>query len=487
MHLIKMFERIKNDFVGALLAWFIALLLPVFALWFSLGGRDEMVFFFVVHTVSCLLLLVYPFAHEYEHKTWRLLFSQPISRERVWFEKLLASVLLSGSIVALYIPVYWIQERESYLYWLFPAWIFFCVVAPVVSLLTRSYFLTLFALMAYGLGLLLYVYNVNWMQEMGVTRLYVLFCILVVSVFAAVFAHWAAFKLFLQFEPHVAASYRLGCPQVLLHWVKRLPLEQWGVQRAYAALVRKEFLMFKEIVTFALISYALLASALLLMGPLNYSPGWLKVLYWTLIISCLIGVPLILGAYSLSYEKQCQLTFWQMSLPISLNSQWYIKLLVVYSVNFVLSLCIPGCFAYAALSWFNPSELEPFFKNGMIIAFANVVILSVALLCGSLTQSTSRSLWLALVSVLLSLIIAPIFILFLLYAWNGFQGVELKPVHQSSWIGFALSVICVSIFYAYSYWNYLSPMVSRIRMVWQLITAVSFASIWWAFAMDFYG
>ena len=113
--------RVRKDF-RILAPYFVAALVVHFLAWgYAMnvtGGYWPLVLIlnYMIQMIFITLIAVLPFGIEFDHNTWERLFSLPISRRRIWWEKTLLVTLLCIILCGVYLfyfPVGYIAEFRN--------------------------------------------------------------------------------------------------------------------------------------------------------------------------------------------------------------------------------------------------------------------------------------------------------------------------------------------------------------------------------------
>ena len=279
------------------------------------------------------------FGHEYAHGTMPMLLSQPLSRRRVWYEKMgvLGAALFSVAAANVIVPFFTIQN----LIHVPPAGVLVILGFPVIVLLTGpALTLLLKNTLAAALFAPLLPIALGWI-------LWLLATLLISDPTAEISSDEALLTYFVApVGIYAAAMYLVGCyrfaglesresqPRDLeWSWFKLPAL--WAGRRVehsrispWVALINKEFHLQKLNFVLALI---LVATCLSLAGYRRlHSEGFDPFVYWSPFLLYWLIAPITIGAISIAEEKQLGMLEWQLTLPPARWKQWAIKLIVTF-------------------------------------------------------------------------------------------------------------------------------------------------------------
>lgn len=468
-----MIQRLRSDCIATLPLFFIALAISYLS--FTLS-RDPLVHITTI-AIACLLIAPMPLALEYENKTLGFLLAQPLTRNTLWNQKLYSSFMLSGTLLLITIPpLFFLQNAQLFL---FPAILLAsCLTCQALTYVFKNYFITVITLLCVYLGIgIIAAFKIR--ADDWYVNLESVFEIITLStlLFSLPLHYWARKKFqHAEWNPHFAPT-PVPAPTKLINTIKNIPVEKLGFSAAHATLIRKELMLVKEIIALAVINYVLMGLGYSALVFFPSTPEWFSIIVAIPTLLCVIGVPLIIGTYCIGFEKQNQITYWHMSLPLSLRAQWHIKVATLLILNAVVSLGIP--FGITAFFGILSPEIDFDFIQAQfpLIASINLIILTLALFSASAFSSTTKALSHGLVSAFLMTISGPL----IAASWYILSEETLNHCTQflhDSWPGFIISATLITFLYLFSYFNYLNPVINISRIVKQSATTILLGGIW---------
>lgn len=347
------------------------------------------------YVFGCALLGSVIIGQEFQHRTMGLLLSQPVSRRRIWWEKMfvLGAALLSlGLWLILLGALKWHlspfrfgsddAQFAATAFFLLPLFLGFCT-APTLTLLSRG-----------TIGGIALTFMCPWVVF--------LFCLWILpeefssarrwtantTVFLATYGIYAGglFLLgnrrFQRLEDIHGHGQELSLPTALMRpfarFTERLTLNHGGV---LGQLVRKEVRL--HLPAFV-VAGMLVGLWLLLLLVVVTRPSVSKNFLMLPAVLLGLGIPVIAGIVSTAEERSLGLLDWHLTLPVSARRQWFIKVLVALGVNVGLGILLPGVLAQAAGGLLNGQPLELGVHNGE----QHFLIANAVLFCGALYAST---------------------------------------------------------------------------------------------------
>ena len=304
------------------------------------------------------------FGAEFQQRTLGLLVSQPVSRSRIWKEKMLVllfAVTAAGLIL-------WLSEKFAYLIAIHWPTSFaglrsisgdlvsgICVVAMVCS----AGFWTLFARSTIGgivfsvasvffvaLGVL-FALNKLYGPEVPIEGPIVTGSIVGAGILYSTIFLWLGWRKFARLEIRDVSfgdsGFESGPLAGTRRWAAWLRCRPAGMT---LNLIRKELRLQKPLfLVAAILSLCWLVTLLLLL----LDPARMKTFETILNLLTAIYVvvlPLLAGCISLGEEKALGLTAWHLTLPVSTRRQWLLKLAVSMSVAILLGFALPWLLAW---------------------------------------------------------------------------------------------------------------------------------------------
>lgn len=396
---IRLWKEMRALFVP----WLVAILLPVVYVGLL---RDSYVWFSLypfVCGLSYLCMSALVFGAEFIHGTMPWLLSQPISRWRIWFEKMGVLALALGTAVGGHLfASYYIEQRggldELWLPIFLAAYIY--LATPALALILKN---TLAAVvftpgLLWGAGLLVFaVINLFTDEELlqwrNGTRVMSVFFLSAAGIAVILFV--AGLVRFLRLESREVMTRELGFEWLL-----------WPMERLAATFSRRgtwwTSLLLKELrlqrLNFLLALGFIVAcfSCVVFqwLWPRQYEPvcGRLPfIIFWLI-------APLTIGAVSMAEERQLGLAEWQLTLPPSRWKHWVIKTAVTLGVSGLLLFAVPLAAWLVMQSRLQLNMFDDSSQLGLtfIACFGGMVL---SMYASSLCGSTLRAVLLALAGV----------------------------------------------------------------------------------------
>ena len=353
--------------------------------------------------LGCALLGSVVFGQEFQHRTMGLLLTQPVSRRRLWWEKmfvlgvasfgLLLWMVIFSSLGAHYLGAHFAWNRGVFGLsdsLLLPLIFSFCT-GPVLTLLARSTMggLVLMSVCPSVFFLCWVLLLAGFDYEPSVPFLS---CS---RIFAFGLYPGALFLLgcrrFQRLEDIHGHGQELSLPAALTRsfagFTERLTLNHGG---ALGQLVRKEvrlhlpaFVVAGMFVGLWMLLLAVVSARLSMSKEFLLLPAvWLG-----------LGIPVVAGIVSTAEERGLGLLDWHLTLPVSARRQWFVKVIVALAVNVVLGILLPGVLGYAA-SWLvgGTFDMNLDAKDSQAFLIANAVIFCAALCASTAASNSTRAL-----------------------------------------------------------------------------------------------
>lgn len=365
---------------------------------------------------GCLLLGAVSFGQEFQHRTMSLLLAHPVSRRRLWWEKMFA--LAAAQLGLMLLMVLLVPKEADLFHW----WNYFA--HPnwypdfhywINVFLYQSKGIICAPILGFSTGPLLTLIVRSTIGGLA-------FSFLLPGAFVLVAAPLFPAPAFDYFEYPLAiinvvfvggiysgASFLLGCrrfqnledihghgPELSLPaaltrsfagFTEWLTLNHGG---ALGQLVRKEVRL--HLPAFV-VAGMLVGLWLLLLVVVVLRPDVSKAFLMLPSILLGLGIPVIAGIVSTAEERSLGLLDWHLTLPVSARRQWFIKVLVALGVNGVLGLMVPDLMGHAATRIFNDPRLLdviPNLSNPLLIS--NAVIFCAALYASTAAANSMRAL-----------------------------------------------------------------------------------------------
>lgn len=372
---------------------------------FLLRAEQPMEFAIPAYWLGCALLGPICFGQEFQHRTMGLLLSQPVSRRRLWWEKL---AMLGAGMFGLFawMELLWGsevgqvpsfagsgEELLKVVHLLVLPWLIGFCTGPALTLLAGSIIggVALTFLCPWFLTMLvLAVIPEIWISHSGMD---------VRSNSALISLGFYCGALFLfgchrfgRLEDIQGRGTELTLPAALAK-----PLAKFtgrftlGRSSVLGHLVRKEVRLHLPALVVALGLVALwLALVVAVFARATMDKRFLML---PIVLLCL-GIPVIAGIVAVAEERSLGVHEWHLTLPVSARRQWGVKVLVALGVNVAFGILLPGLLAHAS-SWLanNPQLVAEIPGSGVPpFLIANAVIFCAALYASSASANSMRAL-----------------------------------------------------------------------------------------------
>lgn len=431
--------------------------------------------------LGAILMGAASFGSEFSNGTITLLLSQPISRSRLWFEKML--VLIAGLLpLWLLFPLSsaaLLSRAPDGLLSFLPLLGLFS--APYLSLLTRNrigaiVFSVLIPVLGW-IGINLYgsflqaaagfqpevldlAYRAVDELAMAAALSYTAGC--------ALAGYWRFRKLELAGQPAEQAMLGDSLEQLISRLGRAVFPLRGGVT---AALIHKELRLQQTICFLALLFCVVQAAVLILIV---WVPLAQRELYFYFPIAILAGLtPILIGAHSVAEERNLQTHLWHQTVPTSALRQWIIKLMTLFPLSALIGVILPaawlqiGHYFTDAIPGFGPVSM-----SGVISILAIQFFLTALAIYSS--SATSDTLQAAILATGLSVIFATGFLLtnelrqgFRVASWSA-------PQHSILLIYGSIAVLLISLFLIlFAYENFRWSAIDRRRVGRQMLVIVA--------------
>jgi len=390
------------------------------ALPFLLQLRDPRSFSIASFIFGCALLGPVCIGHEFNHRTMGALLAQPVSRRRLWWEKLLllgAALLSLAWWLAFLVPATWgrpgsVSSADAtmaivlfYLPHPLTAWLLalfgFCA-GPAFTLLARSMiggvaltFLFPWALLLIGMLLhgILFSPEQADLSLIEDTAEGFLLCYLLVSAgVSSGTLFLVGCRRFQRLEDVNLLAQEFAAPRQFDSLFARLTaVLAPGRDSQLANLLRKEVRLQRPAVFVAVFLVALWL-AFIVARRVHPALGAEVLIVPSILLG--LGIPVIAGIVAVAEERSLGVHEWHLTLPVSARRQWGVKVLVALGVNAVLGILLPGLLAHAS-SWLadNPQLVAEIpGRNVSPLLIANAVIFCAALYASTASANSMRAL-----------------------------------------------------------------------------------------------
>lgn len=398
--------------------------LPLLAFWERDGVLSLGLF---LSTMSCLAMGAALFGEEFNHRTMGLLLSQPISRQKIWREKMLVlgvAIALCFGAASLWGFFYvgntmGSGDKQAAVITLFAfAFGIFCTV-PYWTLSLKSMVGAVAFAVSTPAGLLTMMhvladyYPQLKLPESQGGELYLV--VLTLALYFGLF-YWLGRGKFLHLQVVETQWQELKLPdqaERALAWpVKQFMSGRGGI---WGNLISKELHLqrpgFVLAVLFGML-FPLEAMAWKLSKSETAIDTAVGFLAATFVIYFLL-IPLITGGVCIAEERNWGMLGWQLTLPVAKRSQWFVKVSVALGTSLVLGVIFPIT-VFELCKWLFNLPLNPFTnpdsplgngsnKPGNLLCFLVYLILPcMAILASSLSTNTMKAVVMALVMTILA-------------------------------------------------------------------------------------
>ena len=322
-----------------------------------------------VFTICCTVMGASCFGNEFHYQTMPLLLAQPVSRQKIWFEKMqLLGVAALVAFLALLICFFTLTDWVAFGDFELPNgpdWKFILGVAvvplavfcttPICALSSRSTFMGTMVAFFFPMSILVGITAVGalieWMFSLNFENLFIqhpywnravpLLEIAGVLVYCGVL-YRLGYKLFLRLESVDSQTQPLevALPKRWEAFLAR-PLSRLvpGYSGPFSSLLRKELRLQK---------------ACYLIAGTSCAWDFIEALVWKLhpsdahfpflalnLMTCVLIMPLVATGISTADERSLGVTTWQFVLPTSRKKQWVAKMLALFITVGLLGVVLP--------------------------------------------------------------------------------------------------------------------------------------------------
>jgi len=339
------------------------------------------------------LLAALPLGGEFQQGTFTLLLAQPVDRQNLWRQKMVITVAAVLPATILFLFSAFRNPGFDGDFWPAAVWIVASTSGAIAGTLIARSAIGGLALSSGFHGILFAV----WDRLANSTRHGGLLSNAFVWVTAGVLSCYAGGmvvlgrRMFLQLQAvevsHGTNDLEFGArffPRVAKDWLRSRP------RGAILNLVRREFHLLRMVWWLSLLSLCIWICLLLfhIVRPSNADAPPLSA-GLAVILSLLIA--LLAGSLSLGEEKNWRTHEWQLTMPVSPSTQWFIKLLFALSASAICAVAIPlgvlltsGWIAGAPYSYLDGTPLWIWLAEALSATL-------LAFWCASVVKGTVRS------------------------------------------------------------------------------------------------
>lgn len=361
----RLFKEARLLFPAWLVAW-VAPLVP----FFLLRQRDAEPVAATLFLIGCTFIGASSLGPEFSHRTMAQLLSQPMSRSRIWIEKMLVlglslipAAVFAGAVFYTLSPavvfanaVFYSESfdiLEKGLMLILPICSALCVT-PCLTLLTRStigavvFSLAIPFLLALG-GQALAIHLLrrgafagflppHWTTNEAMFVAY--FSLILFGVYCAAFA-WLGYSRFKRYQVDETFSEEIAFGKVLEAPFARAMRAGFGKRAGPLWSLRQKELRLQQI-PFALALILIVIEACVVGYVRLVHPAESTFYFLAPLIIYIGAIPILTGALSIAEERCLGLHSWQLLQPVSAFKQWVVKVSMVFGVSIVLGVILPG-------------------------------------------------------------------------------------------------------------------------------------------------
>ncbi len=371
----------------------------------------------IFYALSCALLTALSFGTEFQTRTFPLLLSQPVTRARMWCEKLAALGICFGSVLLVVGGVILYQASKHYfsngleLYPLDTGQMILPAVVLVTMICSAGFWtlsagntiggavFTLAGLLGAGIGTqaldeaiqrrLLRNGILEWNANVWSVPLWISAGILYSAVFL-----WLGWRSFSRLELRQAPGGQdgSGLPErVVRGGTPGLLCVRPG--GAFGNLLRKELHFYRPIVGIAAFFVLCWFVLLGLSVARALEPGTVETLFGVLTVFYMAIVLCLSGCLSLGEEKGLGVHAWHLTQPASPSRQWLIKVTVALGVGLAAGVVLPFLLSWAT-AWQSKAPLAIALKDShgaLMVVLYSVATLVASFWSAALLSSTVRA------------------------------------------------------------------------------------------------
>jgi len=311
---------------------------------------------FFVFLGSAAIIGAVPFGGEFQHRTLYLVLSQPLTRRRLWTEKVLALVIM---LIALHLVQ---LGANTLLGWSMLRWQItpreeVLVAMFLIVTLCSAGFWTLIARSTIGgvafticgQFLVALVLGWIWSRARGVPQGFEsppLALFLIAGLVYAPLLLWLGWRKFAHLE--LSDQFFGGSESNLSSRIARGLSFSWlrcRTRACTANLVRKELRLQRPVFKVAGVLSLCWFVALAFCFFESRQADFFETAFSLLTACYVILVPLLAGGVCMTEEKVLELNLWHLTLPVSARRQWLVKLAVGAGLSIVMGLVLPALLA----------------------------------------------------------------------------------------------------------------------------------------------
>ena len=365
----------------------------------------------MVFTVCCTLMGASSFGNEFNYQTMPLLLSQPVSRRKIWFEKMLVlGLAIALGLGALLICIHFFAGKKSIsddplALVLLLAFIPLCIfcTTPYWALVGKNTLMAAVFSFISPMAIWLVLSLLGWLFSLGdlfEKHTYAYVAILIV-VYCAV-CYWLGYVGFMRFQTVDSQAREISLPAGLEAALAR-PVNKVipGFTGPFASLIRKELQLQRA--SYLIAGVFCVASAFEgLVWELHHSEATMALMVLNVAL-CVLIIPGITAGVSVAEERNLGVTGWQLALPPSALKQWTAKSLTVLVTSVLLGIVLPATlvavgrwvFYHELIHFQAPASWGMLSLNALDCTLVYLLFLGLVVFTSSISTNSFRAILLA--------------------------------------------------------------------------------------------
>ncbi len=300
------------------------------------------------------LLATLPLGTEFQYNTLATRFAQPIDRSALWREKFLVSIVAVAPVAVVYCTAIHLRfERDFSLMAI--AWIVVAVAGAIpFTLIARS---TIGGMVMSTFATCVVTFTYSYYEKHGEVPPTILWMTTIILSAYVVIILWLGRRMMLGYQAtdgmQAGESFVPGArlvPRAVSEWFRCRP------RQPIANLIRREFRLLRVLWPMSLL-YAVAWVFLVLFHQLpNDHPDSLHIFTFGMTVILGVIIAVLAGTLSLGEEKTWGTHQWHMTLPVSVSTQWIVKLGVALFTSVTVAGVLPISLLTAA-GWIASKDL----------------------------------------------------------------------------------------------------------------------------------
>lgn len=342
------------------------------------------------------------FGNEFHWRTMPLLLAQPIFRQKLWFEKLLALG------IACLVAILFCLIALLFLFTLFGGYQSFWPTLSSFGLTGLSFilcaicatpYLTLLSRNTVGGLVFSLVIPQFILAAISIVQRYVFISttatFLVYAGCTALF-YWLGYRKFLNLQVLDGIDQSFQLPRSVEN-AFAVPFQAVfaGHSGPIASLIKKEFRLQQANITIAALLFGLATCAVFWVWRFHKEEATMFVVAEWLVLVFIF--PPLVGAVAVIEEKAWGLAESQLTLPVSARKQWLAKMVVTFSTSLALGLALPFLImlAHHAFTGSNEFVIQSDGIGFLFVVLFNLLLTSIAVYAASISTNAIRAIFLA--------------------------------------------------------------------------------------------